>query len=88
MTFHRNKEQISLQVKNIRHGDERDEPKLDISLKHKKISGTHSDKNKVSNLQNFTKIKDSVVVLNSKGVLGAGDGSLTFKGNATQDTHS
>ena len=42
----------------------------------------------MSNLQHFTEIKDSVVVVNLKSVLGAGDGSLTFKGNATQDTHS
>ena len=79
--FHRNKDKITLLVKSIREGNGTES---DVGLKNNNFNGTGGDRQQKLILPNFTKIMYSIVVLNSKGVLGAGD-SL-FEGDTTKTT--
>ena len=57
---------------------------MDVGLQNNNFIDTGGDREQELILPNFTKIKNSIVVLNSKGVLGADD-SL-FEDGATQTT--
>ena len=79
--FHRNKDKITLLVKSIREGNGTES---NVGLKNNNFNGTGGDRQQELILPNFTKIINSIVVLNSEGVLGADD-SL-FEGDTTKTT--